>query len=355
MNARERFFTARQMSGLESLREREAAAELAAAEGDLDLEWTIRSSIVSYTYYVPVAKSLIANYGWLVARADAEPTRFHLSLWYYKWVIPKLCSTASVSAEIIERSLADLSRRSAAKGESKKAELKLRAHAAADMGRIDDLRKYLVLWEQAGRSGLDDCRACDVGSHVSFLVSLGRLEEALAMGAGFIRGLMRCGVEYPGAAYADLSSVARQLGDHRLAKRLRTKGLEWAVGNSGTLSDIAGFVRDAMYWGDLSLAESIVAANQFRVDSPTVSDLDCFEFALAARLVREAGGLFPNAESFGPRAETLAAAFDKRNGNSFFSDRLREDGNTVFGSKKPSKPAPQIETLFDAETSEVGS
>jgi hypothetical protein len=326
MSARERHQAALQMNDLAaSLREREAAAELAAAEGDLDLEWKIRAGLVSFTYRYPVRRARISNYGWLVARADAEPERFQLNLWYYKWVIPDLYQTVAIDSVAIGRALDDFDRRLAVDGESKKPVLKLRAHAAAATGRLDDVETYLKLWQAAGRSGENDCLACDVGSHVSFLVALGRYSEALAVGTGMIAGSTRCGVEEPGCSMGYLSHAARQLGDDRLAEKLRADGLTWIKSAHSVLGQVGDHIRDAVKAGHIDQALLVVSENLERLESPTETDLGRLRFLSAVRLVSRLGGDIPDPAKLCAEAESLAAKFDRRNGNFFYADAFKQD------------------------------
>jgi hypothetical protein len=322
MKAHERYQASLKVNDLSiGLREREAAADLAAAEGDLDLEWTIRSAIVSYTHRYPVRRARISNYGWLVGQADADPSRFQLKLWCYKWVIPDLLETATVSRSQIESALTDLERRIAKGGESKKPVLKLRAHVAEALGDTDQLVEHLEMWTQAGRSGLNDCFACDIGSHVTFLVALERFGEALAVGSGMVTGETRCGIEQPGGSLANLARAAFKLGDIRLAAELTRSGLEWASRSQFVLHQIAAHIRCSLAIGDGLQAKRIIEHNLELLDSPTETDRSKMQFIAAADLAIRSGIV---TEAFDAaikaHGQFLAAQFDKRNRNSSHSD-----------------------------------
>ncbi len=318
------------------------AAELADAANDVDLAFEVRSELVHATYYVPGSTELITTYSWLVAKCDEDPERFSLDLWFYKWVAHALPRIASVTTSQITGVLDDLDRRFTAVGEAAAPALKLRMLTAVTCGNLEAAREHLDAWlafDRRGRSGLNDCAACDHASHVCVLIAVGDDAGALEAARPLLDGSSSC-TDEPELTLGRLLAPLRRLGDGGRADELRKEATRIARDDPKYLEPIAYVIRDHVATDDLGGAFDLIATHRRWLDEPQ-DDLATLEFCAASRLAIKraaAGGVdLPDAldatgrdtrsaadvaEELCHTAEELAQRFDARNGNSHYTDRL---------------------------------
>ena len=322
------------------------AVEMADAEGDLDLAFNARNRLVSASYYVPGSLELLTAFSWLLARHDEDPERFRLHLWSYKWVVNALPAETAISLEQIENVMADLETRFTALGQSDAPALKLRLIIALATRELDRAEELLNEWRaalEARRSNLNDCRACDEATHVRALTIIGQPEQALREAQGHIDGTSRCSTQ-PHFTLPRLIEPAREFGPKGLASDIRRTGYRLVRDDAKFYSLISMFVRDSLRMGNIDRALDLIAKHRGWRESSSQEDSSLFSFSSGARETllrcRHLGRDLPSsladiggngrsadqvADELITQAEDLAARFDKRNGNTWHSDRLASD------------------------------
>ncbi len=327
------------------------AVELADSQGDLDAGFEAREELVYASYYVPGGVELVSAFSWLLARHDEDPERFYLNLWSYKWVVHALPSMLAVSLEQIEEVMADVETRFEASGEGPAVAAKLRMIIAEMTGEVDDVRTYMTIWREAlekRRGWLNDCGACDESSYVDALLMIGEEQQALAEGKNLIEGRSTCSTE-PHFTLGTLLATARRIGPDGLATDMRKRGYRLIRDDPKFYSLVAKYVRDSLTTGDLNRSAELIAKHRSWGEVPQ-DELSHYIFTSAARrtLLRfeHIGKPIPNgladtkangksadavAKDLIAEAERLGAAFDARNGNSYYTDNLEAD--RVFATR----------------------
>ncbi|PKQ32106.1 MAG: hypothetical protein CVT62_03460 [Actinobacteria bacterium HGW-Actinobacteria-2] len=254
--------------------------------------------------------------------------------WEYKWVAGSLASYPAISIEQAEAFLAEMERRFVVSGKPTSCVAKSRFGWLSDIGSslADDARQA---WQRAGFDEYDDCAACRTGQQVGFLVQEGRYAEAVEVGAGR-EGT--CNRE-PHSTLVHLALAHTELGQPELAAEALSAARA-SIGGNHTMSAgslglwFEGLCRInrltealALLRGDYAdfLPGRATPLDQVRMLTHLVAGLAAHADAddaptgltqlgeLNVRQVRE----WAHAQ-----AAELAAQFDQRNGNSFFSRQL---------------------------------
>lgn len=304
------------------------AIELADAENDLDLGFRIRKRYITACHNEPDKLMLIAHYGWCLARHDEDPERFPVSLWEYKWVVGAAPDFAGVSRDQLLELGEDLQRRFEAVGASKGPAGVAKCDIACSLGDLETLAVELHAWQNTSKAGrLNDCGTCDITNEVFYLIALGRHQEAIEAGEPVITGGRRCASQ-PHFAYANLLEATRVVGDDDLGDTLSAAGLELLRNDPDFTKAFGSHLRHFAVTRQLERGLEVL---QKIAPLAYGDDGTLFTYYRGARLLlalADAEGrtdLDALHKQIDGQAEALAARFNVRNGNTFFSDKLKAD------------------------------
>jgi len=326
------------------------AVALADAEGDLDLGFEIRMDLISESHGSPDRLAQVAAYGWCLARHDEDPDRFPVDLWYYKWIPGAIAGSPAVSRAQIHALLDDLAMRFDSGAKESPPVVKLRMRAAFDLGDEEEAAELFDLWmarrQEMGRSRLDDCRACDIAEEASSLRRFGRHDEAIEAGLPLTDGNQGCASE-PHYALANVLESARAVGAWDRAAAWQRRGLDLIENDPDYHDALADHIRHVAIAGTRGIAADGTSTYQVVPDQiraalslaanalPTLDGDEEFDFVFyrgvrVALVAADAAAIESEQVSelhaaVDGKAESLAAAFDIRSGNSSTSDLLRRD------------------------------
>jgi hypothetical protein len=304
------------------------AIDAADATNDLDLGYRIRSEFVRNCHNASDSLAMVANYGWMLARHDEDPSRFSISLWEYKWVVQAAMEYSGVSRDKLHELVEDLATRFEAQGASRGPAAVARCELAAITGDIDGLAHGYETWKSTPRGGrLNDCPTCDLTSEIYFLRRLGRHVDSIAVAEPVISGGRTCATE-PHHAYAGMLDSARAVGDDELAAMCSQKGTE-LIRNDPDFTDAFGHhMRHHAIRRDFDAGLAMLR----RTSTIAIgSEANLLAYHRGARLVvaladhHQVGDLAELHQFVDGNAEALAAKFDARNGNTSVTDTLRAD------------------------------
>jgi hypothetical protein len=281
-------------------------------------------------------------------QADRDPDRYWAFdlLWKYKWVVDSLKEFPQIPRAKVHEMLEDLGRRYRQIGSGMRPVFQLYFTLAQDMGDRKEAARYYLKWQASPRDPfLADCEACQLHRQVSYLVFRGQDEQALEQGAPIFQGRMRC-TEVPAGTYATVLLPLVRLGRVREAVAYHHKGYRLIAGNRNYLAEAAWHLRFLVLTDNLARAVKLFDKHlAWTVDNFELTGV--FEFYLAALFLlgrladtgktalklrlpcsfpgyQESGKneVGPLADWFEKEARAMAARFDQRNGNDFFSRRL---------------------------------
>ena len=317
-----------------------ARADLA---GDPDLGFAARTALAEAAAFGGAPERLITSFAWLLARMDDRPGHFdeRNTLWRYKWAASRLPEFETIPLAQIAAAIDDLEDRARRYGAGPRTAAKLRCMAAAQMGDLDGVARWLPVWRRGERDQLSDCRACDANETVEMLLFLGDADAALAEAQPILAGRLGCR-EVPHRTYAMLLRPLLTRGEADLAGQYQRRGYDLIRGNRELLTSAGEHVAYLSLVGNLTRAKVLLERHlPWALESR--GGLRQLLFLLDARLFLGLSELTSGGELRVPAAlvgadsgptplgdviraldlviDRQAAAFDSRNGNVFYAGR----------------------------------
>lgn len=318
----------------------EEAVRLADALGNLPLAFEARSELVDHACWSGHPEKMMVAFAWCLAQLDRHPDRFdvYTTLWTYKWVVLSAPAFPEIGLGQLHEMCADIEARYRREGASLRPIHYLRSWVAEATGDDAAARREFVAHEHAPRDHYSDCVACEADQRVDFHAWRGDDEKAVAAAEPILSGRLRC-AEVPHRTYAKLLVPLLRLGRVADAADLHRRGYHLLEPNQKLLRRIADHVAFLALTGNVERALRIVEKHLPRA----LEDADRFErlfFMLDAKLLFErlahdghsevrvrlpAGVALRHPEGrYAPAAlaawcdataREIAAAFDRRNGN----------------------------------------
>jgi hypothetical protein len=321
----------------------EEAVRLADTSGLKELAYEIRGEIVDCAIFngYPL-KSLIA-FSWQLGQFDQNPEEYDADelLWNYKWILGKVCSFSNISKTQIEDLAEDMRRRYAEYGYNERPYYYYKFRIAMDMGELDEARRYLDTFRLIESDSMSDCEACEQSQMVRFYYLTGENEQALAVAKPILSGRMKC-AEVPHVTLSHVLLPLYRQGEVDQAKDNHRKGYRLIRDDRDFLKTIAEHIEYLAVADPIQGIEVVERHLHMALDyesgleqmyfyATMVSLLQKLDTSGEKRLIRLPASLEWGKEDrtlteiiayFRPLAESAAADFDRRNGNTFYSDWL---------------------------------
>jgi hypothetical protein len=311
------------------------AVRLAGAEGNELLEYQARYELLETATFSGLADQALVQFAWCLAYSDRDKTRqseWHV-LWAFKWVCTMMLEFPSIPRSRLTDTCEEMRARYERYGGGQRALHYHRATIARHLGELDRWHEEIRLWRAARRDSLSDCRACESGHWVKYLIDRGEEPGALKEGRALQLGKLRCecepestqsallaplwragrpdeAVDLQRRAYrkvgrnreflsesADHLAFLTRSGDLARAKKLFERHLPWALASRESIGRLRFFHSARLFLGSLSRRQRRFRLPRgFPVEDP-----------------RELRSWFDG------QARALSEEFDRRNENSFFS------------------------------------
>ncbi|WP_454049106.1 hypothetical protein [Cellulomonas sp. Marseille-Q8402] len=171
--------------GLARTQAAERQVRLVDAEGpDAARAFALGTLVEAYQWGGEVDRSFVA-FARLLRWWDEHPEQFdahdrHGLFWSFKWMISGLADFPTVSADQIDRTLADMERRYALAGNGMDAVAYERFAWARQRG-LPDAESAYQAWVATPRDDYSQCEACDPGDRAAWLLATGRAEEGVRL------------------------------------------------------------------------------------------------------------------------------------------------------------------------------
>jgi len=324
--------------------QKEALRE-ADALNEIELSYHIRMEIIESATFSGAKDEALVAFSWCVAQHDAHPGDFDDAnlIWRYKWILENLPGFPQVSRRQIADMQDDMQKRTQALGCSLRPVHYMRWSNLMRMGDFEQAGVFIEKWRDAPRDFLADCAACERDKYMEFLIFTGQNQEAIDYAAPILAGRMTC-AEIPHLTYAELIRPYLLLGQLEQAAEMHRKGYAMISDNSEFLSAAAGHL---VYVTRVRNLESGAAIFQRHLPwaVATASRDRQFDFYAAAAAfctaivnsgqqrmslrtpasfaLHRADGdqnVAELASWFEQQTASLAAQFNARNGNQFYSE-----------------------------------
>jgi hypothetical protein len=328
----------------------ESAIQIADFHGDIEQGFWLRMELIeAATFSGYVEKSLVA-FPWCLAKSDEDPQKFPESqlFWRYKWICENLPNFPQVTREQIQATLMDFSDRYQRSSRNLRPVFQLKTIAAVLMNDRSEAIEYERKLSETERDySYSDCRACELGWKIKFLIYIGDYEQALTAAAPIIQGTLRC-AEIPHHTLAALLLPLLKLGRIDEAIEYHRKGYPMVAKNRDFLMSVSEHLYFLVATNDLVKAIGLLEkhlqwalepvdpwsqfyfyrASYFLIKSlqngsentvklilprsfPLYSPDGCYDISLLINWFSQA-------------AHDLATRFDRRNSNDYYLHQLKD-------------------------------
>ncbi|HEY0320454.1 MAG TPA: hypothetical protein VGC66_05730 [Pyrinomonadaceae bacterium] len=325
----------------------EEAVRLADTVSDLKLQYQARESFIEAAYFGGVPEKALVAYAWCLAQFDRNPEQFWewRILWRYKWMVNVICDFPQISKEQIYEMLDDMERRFRESGHGLRAVYKYRYRTERFFGNRREAIRLYRLSEQTVKDDLSDCAACETDERVTFSLYCGQDERALRLAESLIYGREKCR-SVPQRTYSKLLLPLLRLGRREEAWQYYMRGYPMIANDRGMLDYLSEHFVFLSLYGDLNGAARLLEKHYTWTEENT-NAYERFMFYRAAWLfldkaleagkdtlklqmprsfpLYDAGQQYETVrlkEWFEARARELAAKFDQRGGNDYFTSKL---------------------------------
>ncbi|MFE6025648.1 tetratricopeptide repeat protein [Streptomyces niveus] len=261
-------------------------------------------------------------------------------LWRFKWVTTSLLQVPEVPLAAIRGWTDQMRDRYREAGHGMQPVAAMRHRIAAHVGSEEAERSAYDLWVTRPREGMSDCEACETRHRAIHHVGTGDARRALDIWQPVFDGGQTCAEEpYVSQAHALLPLLS--LGRVDEARSHHLSGYRYARGKTGLAEEVGLHVEFSALSRNEGRGLEILAENRALFET-TGAPLSLLGFltgveVLLTRLVADGYGTTTVAGPLGRswtarsllahvsgEADTLAAAFDARNGTTGVGDRRRE-------------------------------
>ncbi|MGG1619674.1 hypothetical protein ACIFQM_22820 [Paenibacillus sp. NRS-1782] len=319
----------------------EEAARLADTSGLKELGYEVRGEIVDCAIFNGYPLKALIAFSWQLGQFDQNPDEYDEQelLWTYKWILGKVCSFPNIPKTQVEDLVEDMRKRYAEYGYNERPYHYYKFRIAMDMGRLDEARQYLDTFRTIERDSMSDCEACEQSQIVRFYYLTGEDEQALAVAKPILSGRMTC-AEVPHVTLSQVLLPLYRLGEADKAKDHHRKGYRLIRDDRDFLKTIAEHIEYLAVADPVKGIEVVERHLHIALDYESGLEQMYFYAAMVgllqkldasgdSRLIRLPAALEWGKEErtlteiiayFRPLAESAAAAFDRRNGNTFYTD-----------------------------------
>lgn len=325
------------------------AISLADAHNDLEWGFDLRMELMDQEFYTAHDNESLTAFAWLLEACDQHPDLFDEDelLWNYKWMISAARNNPGISFEQIDTILEDFKVRTQRNGYS------LRPYYGQKLclelyhlNNPQKAKEYLDLQSMEQRDSISDCRACELDDSVSVEIALGNIEKALDMSKDLFSGKLSC-AHVPYMTYCSFLSHFHENKDMKKADEFfvkAEKSLEEMendssqIGNIGTMINFLNdydkeraweYFQKYIHWS-LECDEK----SKFDISAEVLSLLKTGGTKVlqinSAMPWYKADGNYNLLELYNyyhKQATEIASRFDKRNGNTCFTNQIKSQGN----------------------------
>ena len=316
---------------------------------DIDLEFEARYAYIEQVRTLRKYHLALAMFPWLLKKCDEDRERFDYfhTLWTYKRIVSSATYFARIPLGKIEELFADFAQRYKDFGTGDKVIHYFKLRYLGEIGELAQAAKeYELYWQASTTDEMDDCQACQPNKLIDHLLRVGKYEEVLEMANPIIKGELSCHI-VPGITYPKLVLPCLFLNRKEDAENFAVLARKKLKPSESSLTEFSYLITYYAIKGDFAKARhSVEKQFGFLGNAP---ELEKFNFYLSTSLwfdSLEATGkktiklnLPPNdilfleagiysvehtLAFFKQQLQSAATALDQRNGNSYYTDLIKQ-------------------------------
>lgn len=324
----------------------ELAVGIADSHQDLDLAFEVRKILLGACLTADNSALMLVTFTWCLAQHDRDPERFPLEriLFEFRWVVSSLPTFPEITLTKIRDMQAEMARRYESVGASLRSYWLMSRKMAVDMG---DINSASAASEELYRSPcdwLEDGDETELGFEITYRLIREEFDLALKAAWPFVMREMYS-PHFEGQACADVlfpllreNRAAEAMQFHRRGYRLRSKQIRHldSIAKHIAFMALTDNLGRSLRLLERHLPEAMQTSNAFNrlrflidvlplFDRLLISGKETIKIRLPLEYLKgetERHSVAELRQWIHDVASKLAATFDARNGNAYYSERL---------------------------------
>ncbi|WP_435167559.1 hypothetical protein [Paenibacillus glycanilyticus] len=276
---------------------------------------------------------MLVSFSWCLSKFEKNPgaySNFYI-MWHYKWVLGYVWRIPELSLEQIERIYEDFKEKCIAYGYSLRVYYQKRVSLMLWQGKLDEAADYYKSWRAAKRDSLSDCSACEQNMFGSYHFAINHHKKGLQSLKPILDGKLSCR-SIPESTYSEMMMPLLKLGEYDRALETAKKAYRALKGPS-YLEEYGTFLQ---FFTVTDMPKAVKLYEQtIRLGLGSKVGWDRLQYMLSVRIFLKEWSKgkrrkkLAEAETvtlawLDEEIERLAQAFNRRNGNTFVEDLVRE-------------------------------
>ncbi len=351
----------------------EEAVRLADSLRDLERGYRLREELVEAATFSDFDDRALVAFSWCLAQSDNDPDRFPVDelLWRYgNWILYEIAENPYIPLEKIRALQRDCEARLRRRGFGLNSYYAIRMGLAQSMGFRKERDKFKKLWRHSQTDELNDCSACQLDLLIFVYACEKQYAKVIEAASPILSGTLGCNL-VPHNTFGDLIDSYWALGDRIQAEKMFSSGYRLVADDRNSSWIISGLLNYLVRISDIHRGLQLVerhlpwVAKFNNLDakatfySRIANFFDCLERERPqVQKVRIPRSLpFHNQDAryapamlatwFREESEKIAAQFDARNGNNYYSWNLASTRAEVLGMEYPDYKEPQQQYCTD--------
>jgi hypothetical protein len=320
------------------------AINLADANNDPAWGFDLRLDLIRDEKDTSRCDESLPAFTWILDAYDKNPELFNEEdfLWEYKWMLGSVRRNSAVSFKQIEAITEDFRMRLLRNGYSLRPYYTCKAHMELFINNLGQAKEDLVLRDMEVRDEMSNCPACELDDCVELELRLGNFDKALTVGNNMLTKKITC-THMPFSCYCTCVEYFRKAGDMERAYEYFQK----AEADLADLSDTSQIQEVGIMLRFLTDYDREKAWTFFERHAHwNVNSEDYLDFLFSIHVMpllkseeSRVLNVNPSIEWYREdntydlkeihnyyynKAKDLAERFDRRNGNSYFSEQFAE-------------------------------
>jgi len=326
----------------------EEAAAVADTHGEPELGFEVRKTMLGACLDGDRSDLMLVAFSWCLAQCDRDPDRFPLLriLWEFRWVVSSLCTFPEVPRAKIGELMEEMARRYQQFGASPRSYWLMCRKMAVDMGDREAAAEAHNHFRRSPPDWLSDGEPTEVGFEITYRLFRNEPAKALKAAAPFLSRQIRSD-HFEGQACADVllpmlkdGRAAEAMPYHQRGYKLRSKKTRHldSLAKHVTFLALTDNLGRSVRLFEKHLADALRTTNAFNRMEYLIATLPVLDRLMTAgkektrlRVPPECPLAADNGRVAVPvvrdwmraTAAELVARFDKRNGNDYYTRRLR--------------------------------
>ncbi|WP_239256288.1 tetratricopeptide repeat protein [Listeria ilorinensis] len=293
----------------------ERAIAGADVSNDIETGLEARDLMIEAACFQGYPRKQLQAFSWVIKKYEEDEgyvDEYNL-LWQYKWIGESIASFEEVSKEQIQALQEDMKAKYLASSYSLAPYYKVKTLTAMHMGDREEALHHFKEWQATPTDFMNDCPACEAHEMAHYYWFVGDYEKALKAAKPILNGRMSC-AEVPHLTYGLMALTYLELGEKEKAEECLDKGLPLVQQNMDLLDALA------------QLIEYLIRTDRHE------QALEVFENHREMALNTEGSlvglyllsAIYPITTDTALKEKTreLAAKFDRRNGNDYYTAKL---------------------------------